>query len=324
MADPHAQAIQSAQHTSDLLTTLFARLGTAEHPRGMLLSAYRQARRALRGNVANLALVEEILFDLRVAVETALRIAYQSAGEVGMEQAKRELSIYGMLAPLVSIAQESEQALAASLAALDVQIASARVIANTTADQSSLIGDGTRVGLLSPAPVARQARHYTALLALSGHRMTIRRANAGNEFMRQAVATIASNTTETCLRVHGQVVTLDGAFRLTGTPRYADRLQAPPFHDDCRTVVALVLRKYRDDELTRQMGGDARAELRTRATIQARIDALKRQLADLQAAPDVRVRQADNTQVRNLRAQLRYQQGLLRAEIRPASATGGR
>jgi len=52
---------------------------------------------------------------------------------------------------------------------------------------------------------------------------------------KQAVAAIDENTTDCCLRVHGQVQALGEPYRLTGTPRFADRVAFPPFHWNCRT-----------------------------------------------------------------------------------------
>lgn len=64
-------------------------------------------------------------------------------------------------------------------------------------------------------------------------------AQSGVTYGRQAIAAIDERTTDCCLRVHGQVVGLDKPFHLTGTPRFADYIQSPPFHYSCRTVEAL-------------------------------------------------------------------------------------
>lgn len=87
-----------------------------------------------------------------------------------------------------------------------------------------------------------------------------------NEWGRQAVAVIDERTTDCCLRVHGQWQAFGDDFRLTGTPRYADHMGAPPFHKWCRTATALVQRKYAADDLTQRMRDAARAELNARKT----------------------------------------------------------
>jgi hypothetical protein len=58
-------------------------------------------------------------------------------------------------------------------------------------------------------------------------------------YRKQAIAAIDRRTTSCCLRVHGQIVDLDDPFTLSGTPRYADQMQNPPFHSRCRTSIVL-------------------------------------------------------------------------------------
>jgi len=86
-----------------------------------------------------------------------------------------------------------------------------------------------------------------------------------NEYGRQAIAAIDERTTETCCWVHGQWQAMGEPFKLIGEPRYADEMQAPPFHHACRTVVALVRRQDATDKLTAQLRAAARDELNARA-----------------------------------------------------------
>ena len=53
--------------------------------------------------------------------------------------------------------------------------------------------------------------------------------------MKQAVAAISGETTDCCLRVHGQIQPLDRPYQLTGEPRFADEMMYPAFHWNCRT-----------------------------------------------------------------------------------------
>lgn len=53
--------------------------------------------------------------------------------------------------------------------------------------------------------------------------------------MKQAVVAISGETTECCLRVHGQIQPLDKPYQLTGDPRFADEMMYPAFHWNCRT-----------------------------------------------------------------------------------------
>ncbi len=78
------------------------------------------------------------------------------------------------------------------------------------------------------------------------------------------------------------------------------------------------------DPLTRQMRDAARAELNARATAQAHIDDLKKQLADLGQTPDIRIRKDDTQEIKNLRTQLRNWKAKERVEIHPAHARSRR
>jgi hypothetical protein len=84
-------------------------------------------------------------------------------------------------------------------------------------------------------------------------------------FKKQAIAAIDDRTTDCCLRVHGQIQPMDQPFRLTGKPRFADRLQGPPFHWRCRTATTLYTQEMEAVGVpTPAMVDAARAELRAR------------------------------------------------------------
>lgn len=61
--------------------------------------------------------------------------------------------------------------------------------------------------------------------------------------VKTAIATLDKRTTQTCFRVDGQVQPVNKPFKLTGTPRYANEKMLNPFHDYCRTVVEVSLKK---------------------------------------------------------------------------------
>jgi len=85
------------------------------------------------------------------------------------------------------------------------------------------------------------------------------------EVKKQAIAVVQSRTTDCCLRVHGQIVDVDEPFTLTGTPRFADRMQHPSFHWNCRTAVGMYHPSFESGGLTTaNMRSSAQAELRRR------------------------------------------------------------
>jgi hypothetical protein len=90
-------------------------------------------------------------------------------------------------------------------------------------------------------------------------------------FMKQAIAAIDDRTTDCCLRVHGQIQPQNEPFRLTGRPRFADRLQGPPFHWRCRTATTLYTQEMEAVGVpTQAMLDAARAELLARGPADTR------------------------------------------------------
>ena len=82
---------------------------------------------------------------------------------------------------------------------------------------------------------------------------------------KQVCAVIQSNTTECCLRAHGQIKPIDEPFDLTGQPRFADRMMHTPFHWNCRTAIVAYHPVFERGGLTTaNMRASAEAELRRR------------------------------------------------------------
>ena len=84
------------------------------------------------------------------------------------------------------------------------------------------------------------------------------------EVQKQAIASMGPTTTDCCLRVHGQTQPVSQPFELTGEPRFADRIQYPPFHFNCRTSTAMWHPVMEESLPTSKLRDDARAELRRR------------------------------------------------------------
>jgi hypothetical protein len=155
---------------------------------------------------------------------------------------------------------------AAWLAVVEVQIAAALALAATGADEAEIVGDEQRAGVLRPAVVVAEGSRWLAGAlnsALVAYWLWLQgRASGGarETWYHQAVAAIDERTTDCCLRVHGQTRPLSRPFRLTGTPRYADELEHPPFHWYCRSSEALIHRDQVDDGFSREMVAAAQAE----------------------------------------------------------------
>ena len=328
MVEARLASVRAARRTTRELYGLFGRLGTAEHPRGQVLVAYRNAHRALRdafgrGGLAVRLESREILGGLRRDVEAVARQTLREAVELGVAQADVELEAWG-LPSAGGMTVDTRPMLTAWMATVEGQAAAAQAIIVGGGEPALIVGDASRAGLLHPATVVREGSRWLTTAALAGF-VTVVQAPAGRSGIRwckQAVAAIDERTTDCCLRVHAQSVPLDGKFRLTGEPRFADALEWPPFHWYCRTSVALVPADQAEDELTAQMREAARAELRARAETAERIREVQQRLAELGAAPDAKARADDTAEVTQLRQELKRLR--LRPEIHPAHATSRR
>jgi hypothetical protein len=82
---------------------------------------------------------------------------------------------------------------------------------------------------------------------------------------KQAVAVMSPETTDCCLRVHGQIVDVDQPFQLDGEPRFADDMLHTPFHWNCRTSIVMYHPSFERGGLTTSnMRKSAEAEQRKR------------------------------------------------------------
>ena len=329
VTDARGVSVRAARRTSRELYRLFGRLGTREHPRGRVLGAYRNAHRGLRdvfrrGGPLMRFEVEEVLAGLRREVTLVAVETLGQAAELGQVQARAELGARGIEVGAGSLPPDLTAALGAWLGEVDRQVAMVRGVVATGGGVALVIGDEARGGVLQPGMVVREGARWLTTVAMGAWWDVVQAAPVvGFEWMKQAVAAIDERTTDCCLRVHGQVVPLDERFTLTGTPRYADRLEWSPFHWYCRTSVTLVTAEDADDELTDRMRAAAAAELARRAALQAQIDAVKAELVGLGEVPDIRHRAGDSEEVQGLRDELRGLYEELRGEIHPASGVGG-
>ncbi len=262
-------SVKRALRTNAQLRKLFAQLGGTDAPRGRVMNSYRVARMALRGALSDWRMTRDILNELRRAVYANVTEIFEQAQEVGTLQAIDDLGDFG-LDFRVDDPREGmllTSARISTLLPLEQQINNIQAqLLTGIADDSLILGDETRVGLLAPGAVLREGTRWITTLALAAYtnRVQAAAAKTKQEFKRQAVAALDARTTDCCLRVHGQVVGLEQDFNLTGTPRYASRLRNPPFHWYCRTATALLRAEQADDDLTQEMLDAASAELDAR------------------------------------------------------------
>ncbi len=272
--NPLRLSVQSAIRANDSLGGLFARIGTAEHPRGVILTAYRNARRAmvtaLQERNPQIA-AGEVLSGLRMDVSAGMRQIIEDALLNGSEEADRQMGYYGMDiqisyqdAPRDNI-READAAVAAVVAVVEQQAAFVRSVLDVALDPALILGDEERMGALAPAPVTRLASMWTAIMQWRGWEWFTGRTGLDGAFRKQCIAALDIHTTDCCLRAHAQIQPMGKPFHLTGTPRFADYVDYPPFHRYCRTAIVLYNPIF-DDGITDEMRSGADKFLRERAS----------------------------------------------------------
>jgi hypothetical protein len=192
------------------------------------------------------------------------------------------------------------------MAVMDGQLAAVRATIATGTNDTLVLGDETRAGLLHPGSVIREGTRWlttAAILAWLAWIGQITR-DKEKEWAKQAIPCIDTHTTDCCLQVCGQVVPFSGQFHLTGTPYFASHQDWSPFHWNCRTSVVLVRPDEADDDLTGWLKRDANVEREKRAEVAERVQEIQTGLAELGTAPDGRRRKDDTKAMMELRQEL--------------------
>lgn len=260
----HRRATKIALTGNDDIGRIIAQLGTADAPRGRIIRAYANAKRALKGNTDDLGALTEALQELKLSVEASIRDAAAKSINSGLKQARAMLNVYDE--PFQAVDTQMIEELAVRLvvdqANLQINAAEAGLRAGLLTEEQ-VIGDAGRVGLLSYGVVLKAASQWLANAHNSTYEQVLTK-SVKQVYVKQAIAAIDERTTDCCLKVSGQVQPLNKKFILTGTPRYADEMERPPFHWYCRTTTAMVLEQDADDEHTREIRAAAQAELTVR------------------------------------------------------------
>jgi|FLYN01.1.fsa_nt_gi hypothetical protein len=241
------------------------------------LARWQQARNELLDRLARLGTspslsvaLQDVLTETSRQIATDLRVSL--AGVMQQAEATAAAQIDGP-APRLTEAPDLASGVAAWQAATQGQL-----LAETSRLRTSGAGEAAIVARLITGRDGRQSVYEQARTALQ---LTIEQAiwgagngaltrlyrQAGPGYRRQAIAAIDHRTTQCCLNVHGQIVGMDEPFVLTGTPRFADAVMAPPFHWRCRTALALYHpRMEAIGTSTEALRAQARAALRARST----------------------------------------------------------
>ena len=247
----HERSVASALKTVTALGKLTDRL---RGKNSAVYQSYRTVLRALRGNLNDTYAIMDALQTLEAGIRVAGQDYFKRSSAIGLAQATRDLKIYDLGDP-DAVAGGVAEAIESTVSVVKEQGNKVISLANADLGDELILGDDSRQGVLRPSTVLGEMAFWlTAVSVLSYVAGTKRKMP---EVVRQAVAQIDGDTTDTCLNVHGQIVGENEDFHLTGTPRYADNMYNPAFHRGCRTAVAHILPKYVKPEVTKAMREDA-------------------------------------------------------------------
>lgn len=252
------KAVADALSMSGELDGLFAKIGNSDHPRGVIPTAYRNARRAMRSALKerNRAMAaHEIMSELKQTVRAGLKTVLENSFRSGTDHAAVQLGIYGT-APKTIVDDlfitQVNSSYSGILSVVDQQASAIQTVISLNMDTDHITGDEHRVGIMRAGDVIASATFWASALLWSAFSETVARSTDTNRAKKLVVAAIDRRTTDCCLRAHGQVQAFNKPFVLTGTPRYADKLDWTPFHNYCRTSVALYYDEY-DNGVTDSM-----------------------------------------------------------------------
>jgi len=313
--NPYRASLRQAQRVDRELERLFARyLGSAEHPRGAVLTAYRVALRALqdiyrRGAVTLESEVRDVLETLRNTLQGIARAAVAEAATLGQSSAVAQVTAYQKAGAVVPVARQlaDVEALTASwMAAVTGQVETVATMAAA----------GTEAGMveaaLVPSHISREGSKWIATAAamgfggwLAGGLVPGLPIEDDYPYQRQAIACIDGRTTDCCLAVNGQIVDFDEPFTLTADPRpWGDKVMYPRFHWNCRTNAAIYQKEY-DDGVTEELRELSRTEKKRRVELNAKIADVQQELAVMGTKPDARRRKADTPEMKRKRRELK-------------------
>jgi hypothetical protein len=272
MPNPLVQAQKSALRMNDDIGALFAQAGTSDHPRGFVLTAYRNARRALKAALKEenrIIAAHDVFQGLRDTIKAGSQSLFLDAQLLGADEAARQLRFYGIeskpsTSTLLNERVTSVAMLDAVLARVDAQDMTVRAMLYADMEDVQIVGDDERAGILKPSDVAPMVASLAATLVWNSFNSWVGHNSNNTVFSKQVIAALDKRTTNCCLEAHAQIQPLDKPFKLTGTPRFSNFMDWTPFHYYCRSSVALYLAGF-DDGLTEKMRAGADFFLAERA-----------------------------------------------------------
>jgi hypothetical protein len=195
----------------------------------------------------------DTVYTVQATVRDYARETFLKSVALGQRQVERDAKLFGLTPALAG--EEIDPYVNVVATAVNLQVQKAELARQSGAGDELIIGGDDRVGILNPTPIIGEVVLWAATIAVASYAVSMGRTIGQQESVKQAVAQVDHDTTETCLNVHGQVT--KDYFSLSGTPRYSDKMRSSPFHKGCRTAILVIPASVLDDEVAKRMREEA-------------------------------------------------------------------
>lgn len=245
----HNNIVKLSLATSDTIGKLQDLPGRSDKNSG-LVKVYNNYRPLLRELDEDERLIQQLLISVRREIQDFM-IEYSEEVYYELDsylQAYREFyDLPDLNVPAVS----RNNFVAGLMTTYDAQANYIVSSIRSGAENSSVFGEGSIAAAFTVGFLLRfLADRVTDLFSSSLLDTT---AFKSDTYVKQAIATLNRRTTQCCIRVHGQIVPYSGKFTTTGTPHFATKQSWTPFHNWCRTTIAVVHKEDIDDEVTARL-----------------------------------------------------------------------
>ena len=261
--NPLHNSIGRASQDVAELGAIYSSIGIGNR-NGTLRVAYEQARKSYReagGDIEKIRVVSRIL---RAGVESMARNAIRTAFELGRDSVKSQLGYYGVEDGSESSPRSENEMIEAVLGRLDAQTRTAEAFAALGEPPDVWLGregDQDDAGFISVGAILNPMSDFiTSSYSDAWEQGVDAASRLGFLALKMAVAIVDGRTTKCCLAVHGQIRPFFQPFHLTQPPAWEPYKMTPPFHNYCRTGMAIYVAEF-DDGITEDMEAEAGAEL---------------------------------------------------------------
>jgi hypothetical protein len=251
----HQEVVKLGLKYNIILGKIYNSLGSRSEPlKGIsgVFEKYKLLLRFARNHKERLETVKQFRNEFSQVLETVLKTTLQASKEFTFKTS--QIYQIKVTEPSKKISETVSKDLLKDFDSLVANILNA-IALNISSER--IWGNQNKKGLYNPAMLIRKTASMVHHLFEQSYMSSFVFDDGDDVYFKQAIAAIDFRTSPCCLAVNGQVKPFDEPFELTRDPRYANKLDWPPFHDYCRTVVVLVLEEEINDSITAKIKSDS-------------------------------------------------------------------